>query len=221
MASFKQQHPVVEAPPGASGRPQAPPPPQPATTVHPYVSPWRKWAIAAFVLLSLFSIVFCVLSGFSYQALRNLTDDLNALPTTPLGYTIDALTALFRGAAASAAFAFLLTILAIALSSFLLLCNRRSVAHPNRTVTRKFLIAAMWYTGLHILNIAIIFHSALPLMRTVRGNFGVSLNIPLLTAAVAFGYMSAAMYFLFGLLLAFWHERPDLFQVDSAPAGTV
>ena len=41
------------------------------------------------------------------------------------------------------------------LSSCLLCCSTKSVAHPGRGVTKSFLSAAQLFTGLHVLNIAL------------------------------------------------------------------
>jgi hypothetical protein len=113
---------------------------------------------------------------------------------------------LFRGAAASAAFALTLTVLFHAVAAFLLLCSTRSLSHPGRRFGRAFTLAAASWTGLHVLNIAMQFQSFSSLMAAWRTQLHANFNTSLLNTCVAFGYMSTVGYCVVALLLAFWRE---------------
>lgn len=66
---------------------------------------------------------------------------------------------------------------------------------------------------------ALQFHSYAPMMGAFEHELGASFNTRLLTATIVFGYLSAACYVLFGLVLLPWREHPELLTVERAPAG--
>ncbi|KAJ9517706.1 hypothetical protein QJQ45_004019 [Haematococcus lacustris] len=193
-----------------------------APSIHPWVSPWRKWAVGVFAANSVAAIIFCGLCITTYKAFKELVSTLSQQQAAT-GVSLRAWTSLFNGAAVSAGFACVLALLAIALSTILFCFSSKSVAHPNRVVSKRFLQAASWFTGLHVLNIALQFHSYTPLMSSLQDvqtpSEHLTFNTPLLAAAVAFGYINAILSGLFGVLLSLWTDRPDLLQLDRAPAG--
>lgn len=60
-----------------------------------------------------------------------------------------------------------------------------------------------------------------PLMRFFTHDAQLSFNTRHLTATVVFGYVTGLLYFAFGFTLMWWAEKPDVFQIDRAPAGAV
>jgi hypothetical protein len=63
-------------------------------------------------------------------------------------------------------------------------------------------------------------HSYRLLSRSFAAELGAQgFNAQRLTAAIAFGYASTALYTLFGCLLLLWVEHPGVFRVVTQPHG--
>ncbi|GIL51998.1 hypothetical protein Vafri_7960, partial [Volvox africanus] len=129
---------------------------------------------------------------------------------------------LFAGAAISAAFAVVLTVMFHAWALAMLLCSFKSLADPNRRFGRAFVMSAALCIGLHILNIALQFHGYGPTLSTWHSRYGAPFNVTLLNTCVAFGLLSFVNYMLLGGLLFFWQDPTDVYLLDRRelhPAG--
>ncbi|GLC45590.1 hypothetical protein PLESTB_000874600 [Pleodorina starrii] len=189
-----------------------------------YHSPIRKWVWAAFGANVMLAVIFAALCASSYKTFRAAVEQLDRGETAgfPAGSKASDWQRLFAGAAISAAFAIVLTVIFHAWALALLLCSFKSLADPNRRFGRAFVMSAALCIGLHILNIALQFHGYGPTLSTWHAQYGAPFNLTLLTATVVFGLLSFLNYTLLGGLMFFWQDPPDVYLLETrslTPAG--
>ncbi|KAK9808156.1 hypothetical protein WJX73_002926 [Symbiochloris irregularis] len=165
---------------------------------------YGAFAWTAFAFNTLFSTLFAVLAWFTFTEFKRVSKDpvlVAAADVRPKDWV-----ALFRGAAVSAFFSVLLVILFVIQALYYMLFSRKSLAHPRSKFGRGFLMAGSFMSALHIANIAQQFYSFEPAMDSWVSEFHVSFNTMLLTSTWVFGYISAATFLVFAVMLALWHD---------------
>ncbi|PNH07537.1 hypothetical protein TSOC_006001 [Tetrabaena socialis] len=192
-----------------------------APSFRQYHSPMRRFVIGAFTVNAALAVVFTLLCGSSYKAFTAAVEQLGRGETAgfPAGSKSSDWQQLFMGAAISAAFAVVLTILFHACALALLLCSFKSLADRNRRFGRAVIMAASLCVGLHVLNIALQFRSYGPTLSTWRSQYGAPFKPTLLRTCVVFGYLSTANYLVLAGLLFFWADPVDVYLLDRSPAG--
>ncbi|KAG2445401.1 hypothetical protein HXX76_000023 [Chlamydomonas incerta] len=211
-----------------------------------YHSPLRRWVWAAVCTNLVWAGVFAGLCAASYRGFNAAVTQLSAAKDAsdraaaagagdeaaaaaaeqasglPPGTKASDWQALFAAAAISAAFAVALTILFHACALALLLCSFKSLADPHRRFGRGFVAAAALCVGMHTLNIALQFNGYGPTLATWRHRLAAGAFQPaLLTATMAFGWLSFINYTALAVLLFFWNDPVDVYLLDRSPAGVM
>lgn len=107
----------------------------------------------------------------------------------------------------SAFFVVVIVALTVLFSLRYMILTRRSLNHPRSSFGRGLMIATGLFACLHFINIGTHFLSFLPAMQHWVNDYGVHFNRVMLTATVAFGYLSAALNLIFALMLLFWRDK--------------
>lgn len=81
------------------------------------------------------------------------------------------------------------------------------------------MLASAIYSALHLLNITLQFQSYAPTNKVWRSTYAAAPEPALLNSCIALGYLSSALCALEGVLVWTWQDLPNLYQVDSSPAG--
>lgn len=110
-------------------------------------------------------------------------------------------------------------VLAQVTAVLLMLCSFRPLAHPHRKFGRAFVLASAIYSALHLLNITLQFQSYAPTNKAWRSTYAAAPKPALLNSCIALGYLSSALCALEAVLVWTWQDLPNLYQVDSSPAG--
>eukprot|EP00877_Chromochloris_zofingiensis_P010218 jgi/Chrzof1/544/Cz01g19200.t1 len=154
--------------------------------------------------------MFAFLSAFTYEEFMGVLAEMErgGIPV-PTGMDMTAWRKLLFGAAVSAGFAFVLTIMFYVLAALLLICASKSLSHPGRNFGRGFVVAAAIWTFLHILNITLQFQSYAPMLGIWHDKYQANFNPMLLRTTVVFGYVSSVFYAALAVLVMFWHDHPD------------
>jgi len=190
---------------------------------------YGTWVWACFHTCAVCATIFSILCALVYQGFVSLifklrtTDDsfhqhlVMKSPSVRLamGVRYQDWQTLLWGTAISAVFAFVTCFTLHVGTLVLLLCSLKSLGHPGRRFGRGFVVAASLWTSLHILNIALQFHSFGPLMMSLASDGLLAsvtegYNASLLATCTAIGYLTCSLYMLFSLLVQCWREQPTL-----------
>ncbi|CAL5226776.1 g9633 [Coccomyxa viridis] len=166
---------------------------------------WKPWVWAMFAFNTLFGVIFAILSWATFSGFRQIMH--TATTVLPAGTDSDAWWWLFDGAAVSAFFVVIIVALTVLLALRYMLLTRRSLCHPRSSFGRGLMVATGLFAALHFVNIGTHFLSFVPSMQHWVNDYGVHFNRVLLTATVAFGYMSAALNLIFAMMLLFWRDK--------------
>ncbi|MEW5306208.1 MAG: hypothetical protein WDW38_009064 [Sanguina aurantia] len=180
--------------------------------LQPHHSALRPWVYTVLFLTAVCSIIFAVLTGYTYKAFLAVVD---APPPTAAVGPAD-WQSLFQGCATSAAFGFVITIAFLVMTLALMFCSLRSLAHKDRLFARAVVMTASACTGLHILNITLQFTSFSRLLSTLAAAYQTTFNGALLMATEGFGITAFLLYVCFASMLLFWKDLPDTYQLDPS-----
>ncbi|CAK0786335.1 hypothetical protein CVIRNUC_009548 [Coccomyxa viridis] len=165
----------------------------------------KPWVWAVFAFNTLFGIIFAILSWATFSSFRQVMK--SATTVLPQGTDANAWWWLFDGAAVSAFFVVIIVALTVLLALRYMLLTRRSLSHPRSAFGRGLMIATGLFAALHFVNIGTHFLSFLPAMQHWVSDYNVHFNRVLLTATVAFGFLSAALNLIYALMILFWRDK--------------
>ncbi|KAK9815451.1 hypothetical protein WJX72_003888 [[Myrmecia] bisecta] len=160
---------------------------------------FKPWVWAVFAFNSLFATIFALLAWYTFSEFKRVSSE-----ATVLVVDRDDWVALFRGAAVSAFFALLLVIIFVVVSIYYMVFTRVSLAHPRSRYGKGFLVAASFYTAMHLANIAAQFWSFTSAMHTWTTVYHADFDRALLIATYAWGFISAGSFLIFAVMLMIW-----------------